>query len=215
MGIGLKAIDPRKDKRFKGSIVLPSECRRKMKVCVLGNVQHCEEAEALGLDSIGLDELKGFKRNKKRVKQLASQYDAFLAPDSTRPASSPASSPTLTRSRPRSVRSARPSSSSSRRSCALPPPSEMSLSPRTRSRRTWPTPSSSSSRSSRRGGRTSSRSTSSRPWAPPSSSTKLLSLFDALTDTGGGSFPFPPPSAWGLRTCKRVQASLPCTLRVR
>merc|ERR1712065_71322 len=72
--IGLKAIDPRKDKRFKGSIVLPSECRRKMKVCVLGNVQHCEEAEALGLDSIGLDELKGFKR-------LASQYDAFLASD--------------------------------------------------------------------------------------------------------------------------------------
>merc|ERR1712065_63843 len=67
--------------RRKGSIVLPSECRRKMKVCVLGNVQHCEEAEALGLDSIGLDELKGFKRNKKRVKQLASQYDAFLASD--------------------------------------------------------------------------------------------------------------------------------------
>ncbi|KNC49227.1 50S ribosomal protein L1 [Thecamonas trahens ATCC 50062] len=79
--IGLKNYDTRKDKRFKGSLKLPVEVKPKMTVCVLGNVTHCDQAAELGLDSINLDTLKTFKRDKKRVKALAAKYDAFLASD--------------------------------------------------------------------------------------------------------------------------------------
>lgn len=66
---------------LQGKIQLPSICKPKLNICVLGNVKHCEEAAALGMDSIGLAELKTYKRNKKRVKELAGSYDAFLASD--------------------------------------------------------------------------------------------------------------------------------------
>jgi len=80
--IGLKNYDPQKDKRFSGSVKLPYCPRPQLKVCVLGDVKHCEEAQNLGLDSMTVDDLKKLNKNKKLVKKLAKRYAAFLASDS-------------------------------------------------------------------------------------------------------------------------------------
>jgi len=78
----LKNYDPQKDKRFSGTVRLPEKCKYKMRFCMLGDVAHCEQAEKLGIDFKDVDALKIFNRNKKLVKKLAHQYDAFLASES-------------------------------------------------------------------------------------------------------------------------------------
>mmetsp|Transcript_13600 Transcript_13600/g.23908 ORF Transcript_13600/g.23908 Transcript_13600/m.23908 type:complete len:215 (-) Transcript_13600:375-1019(-) len=80
--IGLKNYDPQKDKRFSGSVKLPNLPRPRMKVCVLGDVKHCEQATAIEVDSKSVEELKKMNKNKKLVKKLAQSYHAFLASDS-------------------------------------------------------------------------------------------------------------------------------------
>ncbi|KDD75691.1 ribosomal protein L1p/L10e [Helicosporidium sp. ATCC 50920] len=80
--VGLKNYDPQKDKRFSGTVKLPYCPRPQMKVCVLGDHKHCEDATALGLDSMSVDDLKKLNKNKKLVKKLAKKYAAFLASDS-------------------------------------------------------------------------------------------------------------------------------------
>lgn len=47
--IGLKNYDPQKDKRFSGTVKLPHIPRPNMKVCVLGDVKHCEQVRTGGL----------------------------------------------------------------------------------------------------------------------------------------------------------------------
>lgn len=68
--IGLKNYDPQKDKRFSGSVKLPYCPRPSLKVCVLGDHKHCEEAQAAGLDAMSVDDLKKLNKNKKLVKKL-------------------------------------------------------------------------------------------------------------------------------------------------
>jgi len=80
--IGLKNYDPQKDKRFSGSVKLPYIPRPRMKVCVLGDVKHCEQAQAIQVDSKTVEDLKKLNKNKKLVKKLAQSYHAFLASDS-------------------------------------------------------------------------------------------------------------------------------------
>jgi large subunit ribosomal protein L10Ae len=77
--IGLKNYDPQKDKRFSGSIKLPHVTKAKFKVCVLGDQQHCDQAKALSIDSLSVEDLKKMNKNKKLVKKLAKKYSAFLA----------------------------------------------------------------------------------------------------------------------------------------
>ncbi|KAG6436408.1 hypothetical protein SASPL_101306 [Salvia splendens] len=77
--IGLKNYDPQKDKRFSGSVRLPHIPRPKMKICMLGDAQHVEEAEKIGLASMDVEALKKLNKNKKLVKKLAKRYHAFLA----------------------------------------------------------------------------------------------------------------------------------------
>ncbi|KAL8501154.1 hypothetical protein ACS0TY_020643 [Phlomoides rotata] len=77
--IGLKNYDPQKDKRFSGSVKLPHIPRPKMKICMLGDAQHVEEAEKIGLESMDVEALKKLNKNKKLVKKLAKKYHAFLA----------------------------------------------------------------------------------------------------------------------------------------
>ena len=74
--IGLKNYDPQKDKRFSGSVKLPYCPRPNMKVCVLGDHKHCEEAKALGVDAMTVDDLKKLNKNKKLVKKLGAQARA-------------------------------------------------------------------------------------------------------------------------------------------
>ncbi|KAL0794761.1 hypothetical protein Bca101_066138 [Brassica carinata] len=69
--IGLKNYDPQKDKRFSGSVKLPHIPRPKMKICMLGDAQHVEEAEKMGLGSMDVESLKKLNKNKKLVKKLA------------------------------------------------------------------------------------------------------------------------------------------------
>ena len=55
--------------------------RQKFKVCLLGDQQHCDEAKAKGIDFMSADDLKKLNKDKKKVKNLAKSYDAFLCSD--------------------------------------------------------------------------------------------------------------------------------------
>ncbi|XP_032223353.2 60S ribosomal protein L10a [Nematostella vectensis] len=80
--IALKNYDPQKDKRFSGTVKLKTIPRPQMKVCVLGDASHCDEANANGIPCMDAEALKKLNKNKKLVKKLAKKYDAFLASDS-------------------------------------------------------------------------------------------------------------------------------------
>jgi len=80
--IGLKNYDTQKDKRFSGSIRLPTPPRPNMKICVLGDAAHNDQAEKLGIPFMSLEDLKKLNKNKNLVKKLAVKYDAFLASES-------------------------------------------------------------------------------------------------------------------------------------
>jgi len=80
--IALKNYDPQKDKRFSGTTKLQHIPRPKMKVCILGDASHCDEAKANGLPCMDVEALKKLNKDKKQVKKLAKKYDAFLASDS-------------------------------------------------------------------------------------------------------------------------------------
>lgn len=41
-----------------------------LQICVLGDVKHCEQAGALGVDAKGVEDLKKLNKNKKLVKKL-------------------------------------------------------------------------------------------------------------------------------------------------
>merc|ERR1711970_287048 len=77
--IGLKNYDPQKDKRFDGTIRLKHIPRPNMKVCVLGDQKHIDEAKETGLPTMSADDLKKLNKDKKLVKKLARRYDAFIA----------------------------------------------------------------------------------------------------------------------------------------
>lgn len=79
---GLKNYDPARDKRFGGSVRLPTCPRPKMTVCVLGDQLHCDQAKAADIPFRNVDDLKKLNKNKKDVKKLAKSFDAFLASDS-------------------------------------------------------------------------------------------------------------------------------------
>jgi large subunit ribosomal protein L10Ae len=69
----LKNYDPAKDKRFSGTVRLPFMARPRLRVCILGDAQHCDEAKALGIPCMDVDALKkldkGGKDGKKKVKK--------------------------------------------------------------------------------------------------------------------------------------------------
>jgi len=80
--VNLKNYDPSKDKRFSGSLRLPNTCRPRMKVCILCDLVHEDVAKKQNLITQNQDDLKKLNKNKKLVKKLCNQYDAFLASES-------------------------------------------------------------------------------------------------------------------------------------
>merc|ERR1711942_539697 len=80
--INLKNYDPQKDKRFAGTVKLRHVPRPKMKVCILGDQVHCDQAKANDLPNMDIDALKKLNKDKKLVKKLAKKYDAFMASES-------------------------------------------------------------------------------------------------------------------------------------
>merc|ERR1711988_1490844 len=79
--IMLKNYDPQKDKRFSGTVKLPHVAKPNFKVCILGNQAHIDQAIANNIPHMSVDDLKKLNKDKKLVKKLAKQYDAFLASD--------------------------------------------------------------------------------------------------------------------------------------
>lgn len=77
--VGLKNYDPSKDKRFAGSVVLPTTTKAIYRVCVLADAAHVDECQKLDIPCMSVDQLKKLNRNKKLVKKLAAKYNAFLA----------------------------------------------------------------------------------------------------------------------------------------
>jgi large subunit ribosomal protein L10Ae len=77
--ITLKNYDPAKDKRFSGTVKLPNVPQTQQKICIIGDAQHIDEANKIGVESKSTDELKKLNKDKKLVKKLAKSYDAFLA----------------------------------------------------------------------------------------------------------------------------------------
>ena len=51
-----------------------------MKVCVLGDHKHCEEAKAIGVDQMSVEDLKKLQKNKKLVKKLGEDQTADVKP---------------------------------------------------------------------------------------------------------------------------------------
>jgi len=80
--IALKNYDPKKDKRFSGSVKLPYECKPRMKFCILGDQIHIDQAAKINLPSKDVESLKKLNKDKKLVKKLAKSFDMFLASES-------------------------------------------------------------------------------------------------------------------------------------
>ena len=83
--LSLKDYDPSKDKRFVGSVRLPNVPRPTLKICLIADAKHAEEAKKNGLDKdidiTDLDTLKKFNKDKKLVKKWAKKYAVLLASD--------------------------------------------------------------------------------------------------------------------------------------
>jgi large subunit ribosomal protein L10Ae len=77
--VGLKDYDTQRDKRFSGTVKLPHVPRPRMKICVLGDAVHCDQAQKQEMPFKSVDDLKKLNKNKKMVKKLARSADAFLA----------------------------------------------------------------------------------------------------------------------------------------
>ena len=81
--ISLKDYDVQKDKRFVGSVRLPNVPRPKLKICMIADAKHADEAKKAGVDVdiTDLDSLKKFNKDKKIVKRWAKKYQILLASD--------------------------------------------------------------------------------------------------------------------------------------
>merc|ERR1712189_89805 len=56
--VALKNYDPQKDKRFSGTVKLKNIPRRNLKVCVLGDESHCDQARANNVPCMDVESLK-------------------------------------------------------------------------------------------------------------------------------------------------------------
>lgn len=82
--VALKDYDPQKDKRFTGSVRLPNVPRPNMKICIIADQKHQDEAAAAqipGLDVTSMDNLKKFNKDKKQIKKWAKGYSLLLVTD--------------------------------------------------------------------------------------------------------------------------------------
>ena len=71
--VALKNYDPQKDKRFSGTVKLKHIPKRSMKICVLGDESHCDEARANNIPCMDVESLKKLNKDKKLVKKLGKQ----------------------------------------------------------------------------------------------------------------------------------------------
>ncbi|KAG4304466.1 hypothetical protein PORY_002176 [Pneumocystis oryctolagi] len=79
--IGLKNYDPQRDKRFSGTVRLPT-IPRQLSICILADAHDLDRAQKHGVDALSLEDLKKLNKQKKLIKKLAKKYDAFLSSES-------------------------------------------------------------------------------------------------------------------------------------
>ena len=81
--IGLKDYDTQKDKRFAGTVRLPHIPRNRLKICLIADAKHIDEAKAANLDVDVVDQefLKKFNKEKKPIKSWAKKYALLIASD--------------------------------------------------------------------------------------------------------------------------------------
>ena len=78
----LKDYDTQKDKRFSGSVRLPHVPRPKLRICVIGDAAHLEEAKKIeGIETKDVEGLKAFNKVKKDIKKWAKKYHVLLCTD--------------------------------------------------------------------------------------------------------------------------------------
>lgn len=78
----LKDYNTDKEKKFNSTVVLNHQVKRRMKVCVVGTINHIEQAKALSIDHKDMDELSIISKEVKLVKKWARKYDTILVSDS-------------------------------------------------------------------------------------------------------------------------------------
>ena len=81
--VALKDYDPQKDKRFVGQVRLPNIPRPALKLCLIADQKHADEAAEAGLtlDVTNIENLKKFNKDKKLVKRWAKKYYMLVATD--------------------------------------------------------------------------------------------------------------------------------------
>jgi len=77
--IMLKGYDSTKDKRFSGTVKLPFIPRPNMKICIIADAKHIDVCQQEQIPFKSVEDLKKLNKNKKLVKKLAGEFDAFLA----------------------------------------------------------------------------------------------------------------------------------------
>ena len=77
--IKLRGYNIAKDKRFIGSIKLPNVIRPGLRVGIMGDKIHCEEATAMNIPAYDLQTLTNFNKDKKTIKYWAKKHHLFLA----------------------------------------------------------------------------------------------------------------------------------------
>ena len=56
--IGLKNYDPQRDKRFSGTVKLPTLPRPRMSICILADQHDIDRAKSEGIEFMSVDDLK-------------------------------------------------------------------------------------------------------------------------------------------------------------
>ena len=77
--IKLRGYVINKDKRFVGAIKLPHVIRPNVRIGVLGNKIHCEQAQELGIPAYDIPALTAFNKEKKIVKKWTRRHHLFIA----------------------------------------------------------------------------------------------------------------------------------------
>ena len=78
----LRDYNPEKEKRFNSTTVLSYPCRSKLSVCVIGVIAHIEQAKALNIEALSIDDIKKFNKESKLIKKWARKFDVLLVSES-------------------------------------------------------------------------------------------------------------------------------------
>lgn len=77
-----REYDPEKEKRFNSATLLNYPTKLKLKLCVIGTMRHVEEARALGMEAVTVDDLKKFNNEDKVIKKWARKFNMILVSES-------------------------------------------------------------------------------------------------------------------------------------